>query len=125
MAASSPHAAGHGPELASDENVQTWWRAASAAPRAWLSVDLGEAMTVHAMQVNFADDPEADLPCPGELVEGPDMGRYIDREIRPTRWLLETSADAQKVYLMQKRDWQRTVPLLYCLILTLKGQIPC
>lgn len=105
VAASSPHAAGHGPELASDENVQTWWRAASAAPRAWLSVDLGEAMTVHAVQVNFADDPEADLPCPGELVEGPDMGRYIDREIRPTRWLLETSADgAAWEVLADKRE---------------------
>ena len=90
-ASSSPYAPGKGPESAVDENVQTWWRAASGEPGAWLMVDLGEAMTVHAVQVNFADDPDAEIPCPGELVSGPDMARYIDRKTQPARWLLETS----------------------------------
>ena len=91
---SSPYAPGKGPENAVDENARTWWRAASGEPGAWLTVDLGEAMTVYAVQINFADDPDAEIPCPGELAGGPDMERYIDREIRPTRWLLETSVDA-------------------------------
>ena len=90
---SSPYAPGKGPENAVDENARTWWRAASGEPGAWLTVDLGEAMTVYAVQINFADDPDAEIPCPGELAGGPDMERYIDREIRPTRWLLETSVD--------------------------------
>lgn len=104
-ATSSPHAVGKGPENAVDENVQTWWRAESPVPGAWLCVDLGEAMTVHAVQINFADDPGEQIPCPGELVSGPDMARYIDREIQLTRWLLEYSTDGNVwEVLADKRD---------------------
>lgn len=102
---SSPYTTGNGPENAVDENVQTWWRAASAVPGAWLAVDLGEAMDVHAVQINFADDPGENIPCPGELVSGPDMARYIDREVQPTRWLLESSVDGNVWEVMEdKRD---------------------
>ena len=89
----SSHVEGKGPENAVDENVQTWWRAASAEKGQWLCVDLGEAMTVNAVQINFADDPAAEIPCPGELVPGPDMERYIDMAPMRTRWLLESSLD--------------------------------
>jgi hypothetical protein len=85
----------HPTKNAVDENCQTWWRAASARPGEWLCVDLGESMTVHAMQINFADDPDAVVPCPGELVPGPDMERYIDREHHPLCWLLEGSLDGE------------------------------
>ena len=33
---------GKGPEKAADENVQTWWRAASEKPGEWLQIDLGK-----------------------------------------------------------------------------------
>lgn len=83
----------HPAENAVDENCQTWWRAASAEPGQTLTVDLGETMDVNAVQVNFADDPESVIPCPGELVTGPDMPRYIDLTEHHTRWLLEVSED--------------------------------
>ncbi len=43
------------PSLAFDENSKTWWSAESGNPGEWLQVDLGDAMTVHGLQVNFAD----------------------------------------------------------------------
>ena len=86
---------GHPAENAVDENVQTWWRAASAEPEEWLCVDLGESMTVNAVQISFADDPAAEILCPGKLVPGPDMERYIDRAHHPLRWLLEGSLDGE------------------------------
>lgn len=84
---------GHPAENAVDENVQTWWRATCAKPGQRLTMDIGEIMEVHAVQVNFADDPEAEIPCPAELVSGPDMLRYIDLTEHHTRWLMEASSD--------------------------------
>ena len=89
----SSYREGREPALAADENVQTWWRAAEGDPTPWLCLDLGEAMEIHAVQINFADEPDMDVPCPGEFVQTPDMLRYIDTAVRPTRWLLETSLD--------------------------------
>lgn len=89
----SSNVEGKSPENAVDENIQTWWRAASAEKGQWLCVDLGEAMTVNAVQINFADDPAAEISCPGKLVSGPDMERYIDMATMRTRWLLESSLD--------------------------------
>ena len=53
-----------GPEKAADENVQTWWRAASEKPGEWLQIDLGKNYDVRAVQINFADD-KIDIPVPG------------------------------------------------------------
>lgn len=66
---------GKGPELAADENVQTWWRAATEERGQWLSMDLGKVCDVHAVQVNFADD-KIDIPVPGEI-KGTTQARYI------------------------------------------------
>ena len=46
---------GYGPELAADEKVETWWAAQSGNKGEWLQLDLGDVMTVDAIQVNFAD----------------------------------------------------------------------
>ena len=95
----------HPAENAVDENAQTWWRAADGQPGHWLMVDLGESMDVNAVQVNFADDPQADIPCPKELTTGPDMPRYIDLTEHHTRWLLEASQDEEQwTILADKRD---------------------
>ena len=42
---------GKGPEKAADENVQTWWRAASEKPGEWLQIDLGKNYDVRADQL--------------------------------------------------------------------------
>ncbi len=38
-----------------DENIRTWWSAKSGNKNEWLSLDLLRTSTVHAIQVNFAD----------------------------------------------------------------------
>ena len=45
---------GFGPENASDEDVRTWW-AAEEGEGASLTMDLGEVMTVNAVQLNFGE----------------------------------------------------------------------
>lgn len=47
--------AGHPAQLGSDENVRTWWAAASGRAGEWLAMDLGEERTIHAVQVNLAE----------------------------------------------------------------------
>jgi len=44
------------PEYAADENVRTWWSAATGNQGEWFSMDLGDKCTVNAVQVNFADN---------------------------------------------------------------------
>ena len=44
------------PENAVDENIRTWWSAASANEGEWLCVDLGKSSDVRAIQVNLADE---------------------------------------------------------------------
>ena len=74
---------GKGPELAADENVQTWWRAATADSGQWLCMDLGDVCDVHAVQVNFADD-KIEIPVPGEI-RGTSQARYIEEADLITR----------------------------------------
>lgn len=46
---------GHGPELAFDEDIRTYWAAATGNSGEFLQVDLGKVMTINAIQVNYAD----------------------------------------------------------------------
>jgi hypothetical protein len=46
---------GHGPNFAVDENIRTYWSAASGDKGEWLQTDFGEESTVHAIQINYAD----------------------------------------------------------------------
>lgn len=46
----------HPPSMASDEDVRSWWSAATGNKGEWLQLDLGQASTIHALQVNFADE---------------------------------------------------------------------
>lgn len=84
---------GHEPEKATEENVRTWWQAASNSRDQWLEVDLGRVYDVHAVQVNFADG-ELDIPCPGTIRPG-SQARYIEEADYATQWLLEGSADGK------------------------------
>ena len=86
----SSHTPGHEPEKAIEENVRTWWQAATNDRSEWLTVDLGKAMAVHAVQVNFSDD-HIDIPCPGPIRPG-SQARYIDEDDRQTRGLFDERA---------------------------------
>lgn len=45
----------HRPALSADENMKTWWSAATGNPGEWLEMDLGQVYTAQALQINFAD----------------------------------------------------------------------
>ncbi len=105
-ASASSHTPGHEPEKASEENVQTWWQAASAERDEWLCLDLGKVFTVNAVQVNFADD-KLDIPCPGEIRPG-SQARYIDEADRVTQWKLEGSLDGESWFVIEDKSGAQT-----------------
>ncbi len=39
-----------------DEDIRTWWSAATGNAGEWLKVDLGNICQIHALQINFADE---------------------------------------------------------------------
>jgi len=45
----------HVPELASDENVRTWWSAQTGNVGEWFEMDLGSKKNISALQFNFAE----------------------------------------------------------------------
>ncbi len=97
---------GKGPELSVDENVQTWWMAASARSGEWLKLDLGKVYSVHAVQINFADD-KIDIPVPGE-VRGTSQRRYIEEADLVTRWTLEGSLDGENYFMVEDKSGVNT-----------------
>lgn len=84
----------HGPELAVDESVRTWWVAGSEKTGEWLQVDLGEQKTVHAAQINLADHElgRSAVECADVQPLGYE-GRGIYETFQATEVLLEVSAD--------------------------------
>ena len=102
----SSAAEGHEPALAADENIRTWWQAASADSDEWLCLDLGETMDVRAVQINFADD-RIDILVPGELHTS-DTPRYIDDAQMVTRWLLEGSKDGRTFSVIEDKRSAQT-----------------
>ena len=118
MASASSHTPGHEPEKATEENVQTWWQAAANDRSEWLTVDLGKPMTVHAVQVNFADD-HIDIPCPGAIRPG-SQARYIDEADRQTQWKLEGSLDGEDWFVIEDKT-QAATDLSHDLIVREKG----
>ncbi|MDO4299169.1 MAG: family 43 glycosylhydrolase [Lachnospiraceae bacterium] len=88
---------GKGPEKAADENARTWWQASGREPGEWLMMDLGAEYQVHAVQVNFADDP-VDIPFPENI----DGERIIDGNSKHrTRWILEGSLDGDHLFILK------------------------
>lgn len=94
-ATASSSAADHEASLAVDEDIRTWWTAASCQPGESLTVDLGAAKTVHAIQVNLADR-ELGALAP-KAPEGADLGhswRGIFPEHQAAEFVVEVSEDA-------------------------------
>ncbi|GMK39139.1 endo-1,4-beta-xylanase [Paenibacillus sp. CCS19] len=86
---------------ATEENVQTWWKAASSVTGEWLEVDLEHECDVYAIQVNFADD-QLHVPLPeGEAYR---EGRYIDERQHYTRWILEGSLDGSTYFVIEDKS---------------------
>jgi len=89
-------APGHGPALAVDEDIRTWWAAAGNEPGESLTIDLVSARLVHAVQVNVAEHKVARAK-PRRLRHDPDYSaaafRSIDASDHPVTYLLEASFD--------------------------------
>ena len=117
-AAASSFVPGHEPDKATEENVQSWWQAASNDREEWLRVDLGKRFTVHAVQINFADD-RIDVPCPGEIRPG-SQARYIDEAEHTTQWKLEGSLDGESWFVVEDKSEAET-DLSHDLILREEG----
>lgn len=96
-ASASSSVPGHGPELAVNEDIRSWWVAGSEEPGEWLRIDMGSERTVHALQVNAADHDLAALaPWHDDRQEFPGEYRAIYTGVRPTEYTLELSADGEE-----------------------------
>lgn len=118
IATASSFVDGHEPEKATEENVQSWWRAASANRTEWLQIDLGREFDVHAIQINFADD-KIDIPCPGQIVGG-SQARYIEERDLTTQWKLTGSVDGKDWFVIEDKSDAQT-DLSHDLILREEG----
>ncbi|MBQ9911076.1 MAG: family 43 glycosylhydrolase [Lachnospiraceae bacterium] len=92
---------GHEPEKASEENVRSFWQAASNGREEWLQLDLEKVFNVHAVQINFAD-ARIDIPCPGQIRPG-SQARYIEEASTVTQWKLEASEDGENWFTVEDR----------------------
>lgn len=121
LANASSYTEGKTPANATDENVQTWWRAVSNKPGEWIEVDLGKDYDVHAVQINFADD-ELFLALPeGAKLEGAlHQERWIDETPQPTCWKLEGSSDGKNYFTIENKSEVNT-DLPHDLIVREKG----
>ncbi|MDE7352551.1 MAG: family 43 glycosylhydrolase [Acetatifactor sp.] len=100
---------GKGPELAVNEDVRNWWRAASNESGQWIQVDLGDLCDIHAVQINFADDKLCPpLPEGAELTGALHQERWIDEIPQKTRWRLEASADGTVFFTVEDKSKAET-----------------
>lgn len=96
---------GNEPAKATDENVQTWWKAATNSSGEFVEVDLLHACDVHAVQINFADDHmQLELPEGAEMHKSGHMPRYIDQRKHVTRWMLEGSLDGDTYFVIEDKS---------------------
>ena len=56
----------YAPDFAIDEDIRTYWCAATDQPGEWIQSDLGQLSTVYAIQVNYADQ---DVPYLGKRTD--------------------------------------------------------
>jgi xylan 1,4-beta-xylosidase len=100
---------GRDPSRATDENIQTWWRAATQTSGQWIEVDLKYVCDVHAIQINFADDKiDVSLPEGVSLQGVGQQTRYIDERKHYTRWLLEGSEDGKEYFVIEDKSKTET-----------------
>ncbi|NUN71039.1 MAG: family 43 glycosylhydrolase, partial [Bacteroidetes bacterium] len=87
---------GYAPNYAVDENMKTYWSAVSGSSKEWIMTDLGEVSTVHAVQINYADQHAS--------LMGKQPGLYH-------RYTLQSSVDGKRwTMLADKRANTKDVP---------------
>ncbi len=101
-AIASSYEVGHEADQVLNEDIRTWWRAASINQSEWVQIDLGDVYDINAIQVNFADD-RINIPVPGEI-RGTTQARYIESAELKTRWLLEGSLDGKEYTIIEDKS---------------------
>ena len=97
VATASSSENGHGPELAVDEDVRTWWVGGRREPGESLRLDLGAHSTVHAIQLNLADHRVAETApeeSQGELQRHTWRGIFTQHQA--AEYCIEVSADGSE-----------------------------
>ena len=108
-AIASSYEEGKDASKSTDENVQTWWKAATNKSGEWLVVDLKHSCDVRAIQINFADDNlKLSLPEGAVLHGNENSQRYIDENKHYTRWLLEGSIDGKEYFVIEDKQEAET-----------------
>ena len=72
-----------------DEDIRTWWSAATGENSEWFKMDLGEMADVYALQINFADE--------ASQLHGRNADIYY-------RYLVEASADGKSWHTLLDRS---------------------
>lgn len=102
---SSSFTEGFEPSKATDENVQTWWKAATNTPGEYIEIDLLSECDVRAVHINFADNHIGlSFPEEAELHKSGHMSRYIDQRKHVTRWKLEGSIDGEFYFVIEDKS---------------------
>lgn len=89
----SSTAPGSRPEHAVDEDIRTWWSAASVDEGEWLCVDLGKPSDVRAIQINLADENVV-VDFPADSYGDARKTRHIELEPQISRYTVEVSDDS-------------------------------
>ena len=84
---------GTGAEYVTDEDCRTWWKAAPEDKTPCVTVDLGTVGSVHAVQVNFAEEIPVESVSEQLRQARESRQRIIEAAQLSTGWLLEGSAD--------------------------------
>lgn len=95
---------GLGADCVTDEDVRTWWKAATAGVDEWVEIDLGDSMDVRAVQVNFADDHKVDAKPGIRFDFNQKEYRAIDMARQATRWILESSEDGSDYFILKDKS---------------------
>lgn len=89
---------GHGPELAVNENIRSWWCAQGSSGE-WFQIDLGKVYEPHSLQLNFAEEgiPLLKKPKADRSKDISTGYRYTDSGTGlHTRYTVEGSLDGEK-----------------------------
>lgn len=86
---------GYAPNYAVDEDIRTYWSAATANAGEWMQTDLGEVSTVHAIQINYADQD----------VDSMYLGKFTDIYHQYKLW---SSNDGEKWNLLVDKSNNKT-----------------
>ncbi len=83
-----------------DEDIRTWWSAATSAAGEWVTVDLGAQSDVRAIQVNMADEKLA-VDFPQESYGDTRGTRHIELEPQISKYTISISNDNIKWEILE------------------------